>query len=197
MIHAHGAATNPRVLVILGSTRKGRICHKVGAWVADIGRELTGHAFEVVDLRDWPLLTDDEPGIPAGVAGDYANDHTRAWSRKVSEGDAIVFVTPQYNWGYPASLKNALDHLYGEWRGKPAVIVSYGSHGGGKCAQQLRQVIEGLNMRPMETMPGLRLSRALIEANDCSVEPERDFASDIQQVRQAFGELASALQSET
>ena len=46
----------------------------------------------------------------------------------------------QYNWGYPAALKNALDYLYRSWNGKPAMIVSYGSHGGGKGAAQLKQV---------------------------------------------------------
>ena len=46
----------------------------------------------------------------------------------------------QYNWGYPAALKNALDYLYQSWNGKPAMIVSYGSHGGGKGAAQLKQV---------------------------------------------------------
>ena len=192
MIHINEPATSPLVLVILGSIREGRICPKIGAWVADIGRETTGAVFEIVDLRDWPLPMDDEPAIPA--TGVYRGDHTRAWSRKVSQGQAVVFVTPQYNWGYPAALKNALDHLYQEWRDKPAVIVTYGGHGGDKCAQQLRQVVAGLNMRPVETMPGLKLARALIEANSGALQPDRDFASDRDQVRQAFDELAHLLQ---
>jgi NAD(P)H-dependent FMN reductase len=192
MIHASGAAAKPRVLVILGSTRKGRICPAVAAWVADIGRRSTDAVFDIVDLLDWPLPMDDEPALPAH--GDYASEHTRAWSRKVSQGDALVFVTPQYNWGYPAPLKNALDHLHGEWRGKPTVIVTYGSPGGGNCARQLREIAEGLDMRPVQTMPGLKLPRALIEANDGGVLPERDFADDVQQVRQAFSELRAQLQ---
>jgi NAD(P)H-dependent FMN reductase len=152
MIHKDEPPTKPRVLVILGSTRKGRICAKVADWVAEIGRETTVAGFELVDLRDWPLPMDDEPAIPA--TGVYANDHTRAWSRRVSEGDAVVFVTPQYNWGYPAPLKNALDHLYAEWRGKPALIVTYGGHGGGRCAAQLRQVTEGRPPRsPASSFP--------------------------------------------
>jgi NAD(P)H-dependent FMN reductase len=191
MIHKTIATAKPRVLVILGSTRKGRICPKVAAWVAEIGCQATDASFEIVDLRDWPLPMDDEPAVPA--TGVYDNDHTLAWSRRVSEGDAVVFVTPQYNWGYPAPLKNALDHLYGEWRGKPAVIVTYGGHGGGKCALQLRQVTEGLNMRPVHTMPALRIPRALIEANDGSLAPERDFAGDLPDLRQAFAELQAEL----
>ena len=135
---------------------------------------------------------DDEPAIPA--TGVYDNGHTQAWSRRVAEGDAVVFVTPRYNWGYPAPLKNALDHLYAEWRDKPAVIVTYGGHGGGKCALQLRQVTEGLNMRPVHTMPALRVPRALIEANDGRVAPARDFADDLPDLRQAFAELKVELE---
>ena len=135
---------------------------------------------------------DDEPAVPA--AGGYAFDHTHAWSRKIAAAGAFVFVTPQYNWGYPAPLKNALDHLYEEWRGKPAVIVTYGGHGGVRCAMQLRQVTEGLNMRPVHTMAALRIPRELIEANDGGVEPEREFADSLPTIRQAFAELKAELE---
>src|ERR1700722_7931287 len=144
-------------LVIAGSMRPRRIALQIAEWVAEIGRETTKGAFELIDLRDWPLPMDDEPGIPAG--GSYEHEHTRAWSRKIAAAPAFVFVTPQYNWGYPAALKNALDHLYTEWAGKPAMIVSYGGHGGEKCAAQLRQVAEGLKLRPVPTMPAITLTR--------------------------------------
>ncbi len=77
----------------------------------------------------------------------------------MSSAAAIVIVTPQYNWGYPAPLKNALDHLYQKWTGKPLVIVTYGGHGGNKCAAQLRQVAAGLHMRPVATMPGIKRTK--------------------------------------
>ena len=133
---------------------------------------------------------DDEPGIPA-AAGGYAQPHTQAWSRKVSEGDAIVFVTPQYNWGYPAPLKNALDFLYAEWKDKSCRDRHLRLARRATAAPaSLRQVVQGLNMRPVETMPGLKVPRALIEANDGSIEPDRDFAEDLPTVRQAFLEFA-------
>jgi NAD(P)H-dependent FMN reductase len=179
------------ILVIIGSVRPKRICPQIAEWVAGIGRNCLPATFEVVDLKDWPLPMDDEPGIPA--AGGYASEHTRAWSRKVSQGDAFVFVSPQYNWGYPAALKNALDHLYTEWAGKPAVIATYGGHGGGKCADQLRQVLEGMKMRPVATMPGFRLARELIEANSGVIDPPTAFEKQIETLRSAFAELAAAL----
>jgi NAD(P)H-dependent FMN reductase len=184
MIHA------PKIFVIVGSTRARRICPQVAEWVAQVGRETIPGQFEIVDLKDWRLPMDDEPGVPA--AGDYAFEHTLAWSRKVAEADAIVFVTPQYNWGYPAPLKNALDHLYGEWSGKAAVIVTYGGHGGGKCAAQLRQVLDGLDMKTVATMPGFKLAREHIEANAGVIEPASAFAEHLDVLRQAFAELAAA-----
>ena len=109
------------------------------------------------------------------------------------EADAVVFVTPQYNWGYPASLKNAVDHLHGEWAGKPAMIVSYGSRGGGLCAGQLRQVLQGLDMRTVETMPGLKLGRERIEANAGHIAPAEAFVDQLDELRQAFAQLEQAL----
>jgi NAD(P)H-dependent FMN reductase len=181
----------PKVLVIVASTRAKRICPQIAAWVAEVGGQCVRASFELVDLKDWPLPMDDEPDVPA--RGGYVFDHTHAWSRKIAEGDAIVIVTPQYNWGYPAPLKNALDHLYQEWTGKPAVIVSYGGHGGGRCAEQLRQVLTGLKMRPVSTMPGFTLSRAHIEANAGVIDPAAEFAGHLEALRQAFAELAQAL----
>src|SRR5262249_6780812 len=82
MIHAS------KVLVIVGSTRAQRICPQIAQWVAEIGRGTIAREFEIVDLKDWPLPMDDEPGIPA--IHDYAMEHTNAWSRKIGDADAIV-----------------------------------------------------------------------------------------------------------
>lgn len=106
MIHVIETRATPSVLVIMGSTRKGRICPKVAAWVADIGRAMIGSPFEIVDPRDWSLPMDDEAGVPA--AGVYETPHTRKWSEKIATSCAVIFVTPQYNWGYPAALKNGM-----------------------------------------------------------------------------------------
>ena len=190
MIHTNRTAANPspKVLLIMGSTRAGRLCPRLASWVAGIAHASSGLVCELVDLADWPLPTDDEPGIPA--LGAYVHEHTRAWSGKIGAADAFVFVTPQYNWGYPAPLKNALDHLYAEWRGKPLVIVSYGGHGGGKCAAQLRQVAEGLKMRVMPTMPGITLSEQVIRG--APITPDVDLEDQVGPVRQAFAELSAA-----
>jgi NAD(P)H-dependent FMN reductase len=185
MIHAS------KVLVIVGSTRARRLCPAIAAWVAKIGRGIISAPIELVDLKDWPLPMDDEPEIPAH--GRYTFAHTEAWSRKIAGAGAFVFVTPQYNSGYPAALKNALDHLYKEWSGKTAMIVTYGGHGGGKYAAQLRQVLDGLKMRTVAAMPGFILARERINANDSRIDPASDFAGHLPALRQAFVELAASL----
>jgi NAD(P)H-dependent FMN reductase len=182
----------PRLLVIAGSVRPQRICVQVAEWVAAIGREAMAAELELADLRDWPLPMDDEPEIPAAGAG-YANEHTRAWSRKIAAAAGFVFVTPQYNWGYPAPLKNALDHLYAEWGGKPAMIVTYGGHGGDRCSRQLREVLTALKMTPVETAPALMLPRAHIEGNSGAIDPAETFAEHAPTIRRGFAELSAAL----
>lgn len=175
-------------LVVGGSVRPNRRSPTIAGWVARLGRAATGAAFEVVDLPDLGLGLDDEPGIPA-AGGGYASAATQAWSERVAGARGVVFVTPQYNWGYPAALKNAIDHLYTEWKAKPALIVTYGGHGGGKCAAQLRIVLEAIGLTVAETMPALTLARARIEANDGAVEPDVDFAGQRGAVEAALQEL--------
>jgi NAD(P)H-dependent FMN reductase len=97
----------------------------------------------VVDL---PFL--DEPLMAA--LQQYEHEHTRAWSRTVSSFDGFFFVFPQYNWGYPAPLKNALDFLYAEWREKPVSFLTYGTRGGSQAAEQFSRVLLGLEMRELD-----------------------------------------------
>ncbi|HTQ13854.1 MAG TPA: NAD(P)H-dependent oxidoreductase [Rhizomicrobium sp.] len=175
------------VLLIMGSVRLGRRCPAVAAWAA--ARRPPDVSCEIVDLRDWPLPMDDEAAIPA--TGEYAGAHTRAWSRKIAGADGYAIVTPQYNWGYPAALKNALDHLYEEWKGKPLLLVTYGGHGGGKCAAQLRTVTKGLNMKPVRTSPALVLSRAQILG--APFDAERDLARYRRSMERAWRQLAARL----
>jgi NAD(P)H-dependent FMN reductase len=181
-------------LVVAGSTRPIRRSPAIAQWVADLGNAALGKSggegtFGVLDLRDLDLRLDDEPGVPA--IHDYVSSATRRWSELVADAKGVVIVTPQYNWGYPAVLKNAIDHLYREWKGKPVLIVSYGSQGGGKCAAQLREVMGGMGVRLAEATPGLKLGRDRVAANDGAVEPETDFAEQRAEVIAALAELVA------
>ncbi len=179
------------ILVIAGSVRAQRIAPKIARWVAGIGRKQASRTFEVIDLAEWKLPMDDEPGIPQ--MGYYRHEHTRAWSRKIKSASAFVLVTPQYNGGYPAALKNAIDHLYDEWAGKPVLIVTYGGHGGNHCGEQLDAVCQFVKMKPLSARPGLVLPHAVIAANSGGIDPESVFAGQIGSLREAFAELEESL----
>ncbi len=140
--------STPHLQVILGSTRTGRFGDRVADWFVQRSADRTDLTSELVDLRDWPLPFYDQQKSP--MMGGYTDDAQQRWAEKVSTADGYVFVTPEYNHGYPAVLKNALDHLYAEWNDKPAAFVGYGGTGGGiRAVEQLRQVVIELKMVPM------------------------------------------------
>ncbi|MGW3287026.1 NADPH-dependent FMN reductase [Streptomyces sp. NPDC001002] len=138
----------PKLHVVVGSTRPGRLGLPVGQWAAQTAKEHGGFDVELVDLAEIGLPLLDEPGHPR--AGLYAHEHTRRWSATVDEADAFVFVTPEYNSGPPAALLNALSFLYAEWLYKPVGFVSYGGVAGGlRSVQVLKQVATALKMMPI------------------------------------------------
>jgi NAD(P)H-dependent FMN reductase len=81
--------------------------------------------------------------------GQYENEVVQKWAAKIKEGDAFIIVTPEYNHGYPAVLKNAMDVIYPEWNRKPVGFVAYGSAMGARSVEQLRQVAVELQMTPI------------------------------------------------
>lgn len=136
-----------KVLIIYGSTREGRKGEPIAQWFLEGAKQRNGINVEFVDLRDWSLPFFNNPNSPA--TGKY-DTRTKAWAEKIGSADAFVILTPEYNHGYPAVLKNALDYLYSEWNNKPIGFVSYGGWaGGGRAVQQLRHVAIELQMAPI------------------------------------------------
>lgn len=142
-----GASEPVHVLAIMGSTRQGRFGDTVAKWFVSVAEQRDDLTIELIDLRDWPLPFFNEPKSPS--SGDYAIE-AKGWSEKIAAGEAFVIITPEYNWGYPGVLKNALDHIYYEWNDKPVSFVGYGSvSGGSSSVRQLRQVAGELLMLPL------------------------------------------------
>jgi NAD(P)H-dependent FMN reductase len=177
------AQSSERIAVVVGSTRPTRICRGIAEWVRDALHQKSPLSYELIDLAEIDLPFLDEP-LKAAL-GQYAHGHTRAWSRLVSSFGGFVFVYPQYNWGYPAPVKNALDFLYREWHDRPAGSVTYGTRGGGKSAQQLHGVLEGLHMRPLEDRV-----EVLIGAEDVDEEWQlRDLEATLRPYREQLRRL--------
>lgn len=134
--------------IIISSVRPGRAGKPISDWFINIAKKNTSFDVEVIDLVDIHLPFLDEPEHPR--LQKYTKKHTKEWSKIINEADAFVMVTPEYNFGYPPSLKNAIDYLAKEWGYKPVSFVSYGGTAGGtRSVQQLKQVVTALNMMPL------------------------------------------------
>lgn len=137
-----------RLQVITASTRRGRKGHLVAEWFLERARSHAGFEIEPIDLAEVALPLFDEPSHPR--LGNYEHEHTKEWSRTVSRADAYVFVTPEYDYGPPASLVNALQHLSREWAYKPVGFVSYGGVSGGtRSVQVTKLTVTALRMVPL------------------------------------------------
>ena len=165
---------NKKVQIIVGSTRPGAIGSSIGQWLYDLSTKIeTDLEFELIDLADWNLPMYDEPAPPK--AGNYQHQHSKDWSKKIDEAAAYIFVTPEYNDGYPASLKNAIDYLYNEWTEKPAAILSYGFRSGKTAAAQLRQVLNKIGMRVADGEINIQLKSDLYNEKGQLADPVKSF----------------------
>jgi NAD(P)H-dependent FMN reductase len=146
-----------RIAIVTGSTRPGRNNLAVAQWVYEVARarERPDAEIELVDIADYNLPLFDEPMPPS--KGQYVHAHTKAWSEKIKGFDAYVLVTPEYNHGTSAALKNAIDYLHGEWANKAAGFVSYGSAGGVRAVEHLRIVLAALEVATVRAQVALSL----------------------------------------
>src|SRR2546423_10987761 len=103
-----------KIGIITGSTRPNRQSPAVATWVLEIARSRSDAEYELVDIKDFELPLLDEPMPPS--MGNYQQAHTKRWAAKIASLDAFVFVSPEYNHGIPAALKNAIDFLFAEWK---------------------------------------------------------------------------------
>jgi len=160
-----------RLSVVIASTRPLRIGHHVAAWV--VARVPEHLDVTVHDLRELDLPFLDEPGQPAD--GNYAHEHTREWSAAMMASDALLIVMPEYNRGYNAALKNAIDFLYAEWEGLPVACVGYGWHGAQFAKSALRQTLERVKMTVVDA-PGLEFGKTLTQQGVVSPGDEDEVA---------------------
>jgi NAD(P)H-dependent FMN reductase len=138
----------PVLRIIIGSTRPGRVGPSVAVWITERAVEHGGFDVQLTDLAELNLPLLDEPNHPR--LAQYTHQHTKDWSALVAASDAFVFVTPEYNYGFNAALKNAIDYLFNEWHHKAAGIVSYGGIAAGtRATQMLKQVLTALKIMPV------------------------------------------------
>jgi NAD(P)H-dependent FMN reductase len=159
------------IAIILASTREARNGAKITEWVKHVADKHDGVHFKLIDLAEVNLPFFDEPNPP--MMGKYTHAHTKEWAKVVEGFDGFIFVTPEYNHGYPATLKNALDFLHAEWAGKPVGFIGYGVSGGTRAIEQLIPVTVQLNMIPLGGQVNLHIFSQMDE-NGNFLPTERD-----------------------
>ncbi len=158
--------SNINIKIIVGSTREGRSGEKIAKWIEGIASKRKDFKYEILDLKQLNLPWYTEATSPA-YANDYSDSLVKKWSEEISNADGIVIITPEYNHGYTAPVKNALDLLYKEWNNKPISFVSYGGIAAGtRATQQLRQVAIELQMHPIRENVHIPMIWEAFDANE-------------------------------
>lgn len=153
-----------KLKVITSTNREGRKGTSVANWVVDFVRDNYDFDVELLDLAEINLPFMNEPNHPS--LGKYQYEHTKKWSATIQEADAFIIVLAEYNYGYPAPIKNAIDYLSAEWKLKPVGFVSYGGISAGlRSTQMLKQVVTSLNMMPISEQVSLPFFGQKIDEN--------------------------------
>ena len=138
----------PVLHIIICSTSPSRVGPAIAQWTQQAALSNDQFDAQVVDLESFNLPVFDEPEHPR--LQKYQHAHTKAWSASVQAADAFVFVLPEYNFGPPSALLNAMNYLVREWQYKPAAFVSYGGMSGGlRAVQVTKQLLTTLKIMPM------------------------------------------------
>lgn len=185
--------TAPVLQVIVGSTRPGRLGRPIGEWFQQRAVEHGGFRVELVDLAEVDLPMMNEPQHP--LLQQYVHQHTRDWSATIDRADAFVFVTPEYNFGFNAALKNALDYLHSEWAHKPAGFVSYGGVSAGtRAVQMLKQIVTTLRMVPLTDAVSIPFIKQFFDENG-ELHANEEMETAAKTVLDELTKLTTALRS--
>ncbi|MDX6301705.1 MAG: hypothetical protein QOF53_2919 [Nocardioidaceae bacterium] len=136
------------VLVVNSTTREDRFSEVVAPWVCAALERRPELEIELLDLREHRLPFFDGPA-PAKNPRNYPNDEVRRLAGRVDRADGYLILAAEYNHGYSAVLKNALDWTFVEWNRKPVSFIGWGNVGGARAIEQLRQVSVELEMAPL------------------------------------------------
>ncbi|GAB3580753.1 NADPH-dependent FMN reductase [Calidifontibacter terrae] len=137
---------HPRIGVIIGSVREGRLGEQIAHWVMAGTHAHPDADFRLIDLQDFELPVLTSPVVPSAAGRSYPDERVTRWSRAIDECDGFVFVTPEYNHSVPGGFKNAVDSLGPEWHDKAVAFVSYGADGGVRAVEHWRAIVANLYM---------------------------------------------------
>ena len=183
------------IAIISSSVRIGRQSHNVALYFDKYIKENNLAASEILDLKEFnfPVLEERLSKMPAPT------DAAKLFSEKISKADAVIMVFPEYNGGYPASLKNAIDLLYNEWYHKPIglVSVSSGNFGGVNALALLQSVLLKIRAVPVSATFPVTMVQDNFDANgnalnkDVTDKRAAAFLKEISWFAEAFSKMKS------
>jgi len=162
-----------KIAIIVGSTRPNRKGLEVAQWVFGLASPRSSAQYELVDIAEFNLPLLDEP-LPPAMGSPPTQEHTKRWAAKIASFDGYVFVTPEYNHGPPAALKNALDFLYKEWSNKSAGFVGYGAVGAARSIEMLRAICSNLELADVRVAVGLTLAHDFEKFTTFKPQPHQE-----------------------
>jgi len=146
-----------KLAIIIGATRQGRKTPNMAKWAAKTAEQMENVDVEVLDLRDYPMLFFDEPTSPRYNPNRQVAPEPKKWLDKLTEFDAYLFVTAEYNHSIPAVLKNAIDYVTWEFVHKPGAVISHGSAGGARAMTDLKEILSESRMVLVPTAPSMAI----------------------------------------
>lgn len=151
--------------MIYGSTRPGRFCDRIADWAAQRVQRQGGFVLDRVDPADVSPSAHTLRNQDASLA---------ALKPRLERADAFLILTPEYNHGYPASLKSLIDSMYEPWRAKPVSFVSYGGASGGiRAVEQLRPVFAELHAATLRDTVAFAHAHNRFNADGELIDPAR------------------------
>lgn len=182
-----------KLMVINGSVREGRVSEKVQAWISEILQGEADLEVDVVDLKEVVLPFYDEPTPPSVPGFAYKNPKGAEWAKRVGAAEAFLLITPEYNHGPTAVLKNAVDWVFEEWRYKPVGFVSYGGAAAGtRAVQQLKLNLLNVDCYPVRNNVHIPLWGGGMDDNG---RPQAFFDDLLRKVIVALRDLQSRLKT--
>lgn len=194
-----------KVQIVIGSTRPNRTTERMAKWVAKEAKNLPDTEVEVVDLIDYPMPFVDEPKSPRYNPERKPNPQAKRWMDKIAQGDAYIFVTPEYNHSIAGVLKNAIDYLTWEMVKKPSTVASHGTVGGARATMHLKEILSESRSVPIPTQVAIpQMSDKIDENGDLSEElktqpygPQTTLKSMLEELKWYSDALSTARANDT
>jgi NAD(P)H-dependent FMN reductase len=139
--------SKPKIAIIIGSIRPNRFGDKPAQWILDHARARGDIDVELVDLKDYKLPLFDAPASDFWVP--TTEPEAQRWQAKLNEFDGYIIVTAEYNRSIPGALKNAIDWAYKPFNKKAVGFIGYGSVGGARAVEHLRNILVELQVAPV------------------------------------------------